>query len=183
MNKSIKILIGVIVSIIMIWGIIFLIDYSNVSNLKMPIFVIETDKNENATEYLGLGYKVKVQKTYFEKDGIETLSKIEMYIFNKFVTGSISNINSNLSNNDNDISHKRMLMVAGKLYYDSDRESNITERCGNMDGYITSNTALSETPKINNQANFEGDYGYQFIDENTIEVFINNKWYIFETKD
>lgn len=69
-----------------------------------------------------------------------------------------------------------MIMVQGKLYYDSDEVS--TEvRCGNMDGEITS-TADTE-PTKDNQSNFGMGYGYQYGADDTIQVNIDNSWHIF----
>lgn len=96
MKKSLKILIGVIVAIIILWGIIFFIDYSRCSNFKEPIFVVagETADDGGSGTYYGLGYKVKMEKTISAKYGAE-LIKVEMYIFDKFITGAISEINNN----------------------------------------------------------------------------------------
>ena len=41
MNKKLKIIVGIIISIIILWMIIFLIDYTRVSHFKEPIFVIK----------------------------------------------------------------------------------------------------------------------------------------------
>ena len=46
MNKSIKIVIGIIITIIIIWGIIFTIDYYRCSNMKEPIFTISKQEND-----------------------------------------------------------------------------------------------------------------------------------------
>lgn len=89
-------------------------------------------------------------------------------------------------NEDRKIGEKeldRIVMVNGKLYYDTGKESTIDLRCGTMDGKITSNVENTKIPTIDNQSNFNGEYGYQYAVENTIEVFINDKWYIFETKE
>ena len=48
MNKRLKIIIGIIVSIIILWLIIFLIDYTRVSHYKEPIFVMQ---GENYQKY------------------------------------------------------------------------------------------------------------------------------------
>lgn len=76
----------------------------------------------------------------------------------------------------------RIVMVNGKLYYDTGKESN-SSRCGVMDGKITSNIEETKIPTVDNQSNFEGEYGYQYGLENTIEVCINDKWCIFEAKE
>lgn len=73
--------------------------------------------------------------------------------------------------------------VSGKLYYDTGRESEINARCGNMDGKIISHVSELEIPRQDNESNFEGDYGYQYGEENTIEIYINGKWYVFEEKE
>ena len=46
-----------------------------------------------------------------------------------------------------------MVMVDGKLYYDTGKESTISGRCGVMDGEITSTVDGSEIPTKDNQSN------------------------------
>lgn len=90
MKKGIKIVMYVIIVIIVLWGIIFLIDYTRCSNFKEPIFVIAgvTADDGGSGTYHGLGYKVKVEKEISAKCGPE-LVKVEMYMFDKFITGAI----------------------------------------------------------------------------------------------
>ena len=73
-----------------------------------------------------------------------------------------------------------MVKVGGKLYYDTGRESTVTARCGVMDGKITSSVDGTEIPMEDDQSNFGSGYGYQYGEENTIEVYINEKWIVFE---
>lgn len=82
----------------------------------------------------------------------------------------------------NEALHDRipMVMVDGKLYYDTGRESTIEGRCGTMDGEINSTVDASQVPTENNQSNFGSDFGYQYITESTIEVYLNDKWMVFE---
>lgn len=75
-----------------------------------------------------------------------------------------------------------MLMVDGKLYYDTGEESDIKGRCGVMDGEITSTVDGSEIPTKDNQSNFGEGYGYQFVSQNSIDVYMNEKWIRFENK-
>ena len=50
-----------------------------------------------------------------------------------------------------------------------------------MDGEITSTVESSEQPTEDNQSNFGVGYGYQIgVEEGTIEVYINEKWWVFE---
>lgn len=91
---------------------------------------------------------------------------------------------SDISQVQNEIQEtERIVMINGKLYYDTGKESTIEARCGNMDGSIISNVNSNEIPNENNQSNFKGDYGYQYGKENTIEINIEDKWYVFETKE
>ena len=64
MNKKLKVLIIILLFIILLWGVIFLVDYYRCLNVKMPIFVIpgETADNGGSGTYYGLGYSVEVEK-------------------------------------------------------------------------------------------------------------------------
>lgn len=73
-----------------------------------------------------------------------------------------------------------MVMVDGKLYYDTGKESDIDGRCGMMDGEISSSVDGSETPTADNQSNFGTGFGYQYGTDDTIELLINGKWIVFE---
>lgn len=75
-----------------------------------------------------------------------------------------------------------MVMVNGSLYYDTGKESRLTERFGTMDGKITSAVDESETPAVNNQSNFGTGYGYQYGEDGTIEVLCDDKWIVFEQR-
>ena len=76
-----------------------------------------------------------------------------------------------------------MVMVDGKLYLDTGLSSNADARCGVMDGEITSTVDGSQRPTENNQSNFGTGYGYQFgATEGTIEIYMNEEWWIFATE-
>ncbi len=102
MNKKVKIIIGIIISIIVLWLIIFFVDYFRVSHFKEPIFVIHTNVLKDGGSYTGygLGYRVDVKKSTTVEYGI-SLEKVEMYIFNNFVTGAVTETNKAISNEDN----------------------------------------------------------------------------------
>lgn len=77
-----------------------------------------------------------------------------------------------------------MVMVNGELYLDTGKESTVVARCGMMDGEITSQVDGSKAPTIDNQSNFGTGYGYQYgTIEGTIEIFMNEKWWIFATEE
>ena len=76
-----------------------------------------------------------------------------------------------------------MVRVNGKLYYDTGRESTIRGRCGNMDGEITSTVDGTEIPTEDNQSNFGSGFGYQYGTDDTIEIYMNEKWFVFEYRE
>lgn len=80
-------------------------------------------------------------------------------------------------------SGERLVMIDGKLYYDTGIESSITSRCGIKDGRIESHIGSFETPTQNNESNFPGEYEYQFSSSTTVDLYINEKWMIFQEKN
>ena len=77
-----------------------------------------------------------------------------------------------------------MVMVDGVLYLDTGKVSTVMARCGMMDGEITSQVDGSQQPTIDNQSNFGTGYGYQYgAMEGTIEIYMNEKWWIFATEE
>ena len=72
--------------------------------------------------------------------------------------------------------------VAGKVYYDTGRESDIRARCGVMDGRITGEVDRWKRPEKNGESNFGTGYEYQFADDNFLDLFINGKWFRFEQR-
>ncbi|SHN84894.1 immunoglobulin-like domain-containing protein [Desulfitobacterium chlororespirans] len=73
-----------------------------------------------------------------------------------------------------------MVMIKGKLYLDTGKESDIKGRCGVMDGEVTSTVEPFEKPAQDNQSNFGSGYGYQFVDERSVDILMNGKWLRFE---
>lgn len=76
-----------------------------------------------------------------------------------------------------------MVMIKDEIYMDTGRESDIGARCGVMDGGITSTVKPHEIPIQNNQSNFGEGYGYQYVDKNSIDIYINQKWIRFEKEE
>ncbi len=89
-------------------------------------------------------------------------------------------LNTVIIENEEEIKNQ-MIMVNDKLYYNTNKESEVEARCGNMDGYIDSTVSKGETPTINNQSNFGINYGYQYINE-TVEVAMRGKFMVFKEK-
>ena len=101
MNKKLKVLLIIVLSLILLWVVIFAIDYFRCSNLKMPIFVIpgETADDGGSGTYYGLGYSVEVEKNVSAEYGIQ-IESVEMYIFDKFVGGAIACFDNELTNTE-----------------------------------------------------------------------------------
>lgn len=76
-----------------------------------------------------------------------------------------------------------MVRIDGRLYCDTGRESTVSGRCGNLDGEITSTVEGTEIPVEDNQSNFGSGFGYQYGTDDTIEIFMNEKWFIFEYRE
>ena len=75
-----------------------------------------------------------------------------------------------------------MIMVEGVLYYDTGKVSTTEREDGLFDGEITKMVDRNQEPTENNQSNFGTGYGYQFGTDGTIEVYINEKWIVFEVE-
>ena len=77
-----------------------------------------------------------------------------------------------------------MVMVDGRLYLDTGMESSVEARCGVMDGEITSSVDGTKKPTKDGESNFGTGYGYQYgPQEGTVEIFMNEKWWVFATED
>lgn len=75
-----------------------------------------------------------------------------------------------------------MVMINGEIYMDTGHKSTVEVRCGMMDGEITSTVDGTEQPTQDNESNFGTGYGYQYGSrEGTIEIYMNEKWWIFAT--
>lgn len=72
----------------------------------------------------------------------------------------------------------RMFNANGELYYDSGLISDLTPRCGTLDGSLKKGAAEGEIPQRSGEANFDID-GYQSATSITKEVNINGQWVIF----
>ena len=76
------------------------------------------------------------------------------------------------------------VMVDGVIYVDMDTASTTTDKEADFDGKITSKVDQSKQPTENDQSNFGTGYCYRFRNrEGTIELYMNNKWWIFATED
>ena len=76
-----------------------------------------------------------------------------------------------------------MVMVDGELYLDTGIENTDVRSCGLPDGEITSTVDSSEQPTKDDQSNFGTGYKYQYGTEGTVEICINDRWWIYATEE
>lgn len=76
----------------------------------------------------------------------------------------------------------RMINIDGDLYYDSGYNSEVTPRCGTMDGGLKKTAGENEVPHKSGEANFDAK-GYQIATGITKEVPIDGEWRIFKKYD
>lgn len=77
-----------------------------------------------------------------------------------------------------------MVMLDGVLYTNTGDESDrLKTDIMKFDGEISSHVVGTEFPTENGQSNFGSPYLYVYGEENTIEVFINDAFWIFEAED
>ena len=81
------------------------------------------------------------------------------------------------------VERKPMVVVNGTLYYSTGRESDITARCGVMDGEIDKSVDSTAVPTEEGQSNFGTGYGYQWVSETEIDVCMEGKWMRFVRSD
>lgn len=183
MKKELKILFIVLGIIVVLGAIFFVIDYDRAKKQEKPIFCINiaTYRDGGTKEYLGLGYKVIDFHTLEGFDDIKIGTWFINYNdFNEEMKVYETKFEEELRKNEE---YTKMIQVNGKLYINNGEESTVTGRCGNMDGQITTNVKQDEVPTQDNQSNFSGYPEYQYGAENTIEVKINDKWFVFRLKD
>lgn len=58
MNKGLKIVMGILITLLILWAIMFLVDYIRVSNFEEPIFVIHTNILKDGGSYIGYGLRI-----------------------------------------------------------------------------------------------------------------------------
>lgn len=75
-----------------------------------------------------------------------------------------------------------MVRIDGKLYYDTGEKASWMH-VGTMDGEITSTVDGTEIPTEDNQSNFGSGFGYQYGADDTIEIYMNEKWFVFEYRE
>ena len=193
MKKKILIILGVIIILLLvIYGMIFFVDYNHVTNGKLPIFAIKSD-TEN---YHGLGYTVKVK---YDED-TNYIEQMKMIAFGKIVAGMIQDLEENNSNSD------IMLIEEGKIQNENlldtflekaNEEQAVTLQIDIISNGNTNTVKLEYVPGENNQKkdnsilnsiatapdaqwtaeDYQKYYGYyKMTKNNTEEKYDNLRW-------
>ena len=78
-----------------------------------------------------------------------------------------------------------LVMLDGKLYYDSGKESSDRTQDVEADGIITSAVDGTEIPTEEAQSNFGTGFAYRYGEDrsDTIEVFIQDRWIVFAHRE
>ncbi len=152
------------------------------------IGIIDNDKNDKVYEYKGYTADAWIINMYGKNSDTVMLYR-EI---------SVSDIPDGLQseyewNHENTVAAQEeadtmqdripMVRVNGKLYYDTGRESTVNGRCGNMDGEITTSVDETDIPMEDYQSNFGSGFGYQYGADDTIEIYMNEKWFVFECRE
>lgn len=167
-----------IISIILIVWIAFIItDFSLAKINKAPIFSIPLirHKDGGSTEYYGLGYKV----IKYVDSTVEKGPEVRRVDFGTwlmvFSPMQLDQGYNEEKTKEHLLDRRPMVMINGELYFETNRESDINGRGGVMDGEISSAVDTTKIPTQNNQSNFGVGYEYQYVDENSIDIYMNGK--------
>lgn len=177
--------IHIVIAILIVWTVFFITDFSLAKANKSPVFTIPLIryKDGGSTEYYGLGYKV-IKYVNFTVDKDLKIKDVDFGTWLMRFSDTLS-----FPRNDGEIikdptefvwDRRPMVMLKGELYLDTGHESDIDGRCGVMDGEISSTVDGSEIPTQDNQSNFGDGYEYQYVDRNSVDIYMNGKWIRFE---
>ena len=90
-KKPLKIALSVIIVLATIYCVVLSIDINRVESFREPIFNIGHYEESGLIEYKGLGYRTVVKYGY-TNDNEQKINSIEMYMFDKYIAGSIEQI-------------------------------------------------------------------------------------------
>jgi len=175
----------IVIAILIVWIAFFITDFSLAKANKSPVFAIPVIryKDGGSTEFYGLGYKV----IKYINLTVERGPEVESVAFGTWLmrfsdTLSVPGNDGEVIKEPNEVvwDRRTMVMLKGELYLDTGHESDIDGRCGVMDGEISSTVDGSEIPTQDNQSNFGDGYEYQYVDRNSVDIYMNGKWIRFE---
>lgn len=126
--------------------------------MKEPIFTISKQENDlsiKSVTHQGLGYRVGVEKNVSNKYG-EQITKVEMYMFNKFITGAVTDTdNSNLENEVNNNEEIKQTSFRA-IVVSSNEKSIIVQPIEEQDKQILSDRVSIGLGENNDMLYFEG---------------------------
>lgn len=163
MKKKIILCIIIIIALVLLIPIPFTLKDGGTIEFRALLYTI--------TKYHMLN--LESETVYTDGFGIKILG---MEVFN-----SLERNEDNIENVQEDVPDA--VMIRGRVYYSTGEKSTITGRCGNMDGYIISTVEKGKTPTKDDESNFGTEYGYQRVDYNTIEVFMDNDFIVFKGEE
>ena len=145
-------------------------------------------KDGGTVEYNALLYKVTKYHQLVEDSDFGYIEGTQIKILGIEIYNSVKGKNNKAESNeqnktiDENKINERIVKINGKLYYENKEAEKFSPTCGTMDGYITSHVKSDEIPTEDNQSNFEGDYGYQYVYKNIMIVLTEEGWITFKSK-
>lgn len=132
--------------------------------------------------------KISISKEIFKENEVEIGDMVSIE-FNGIILesypaqlGQVFSVE--LLDNEHQEEYKQLIKFNNKLYFNTFEKSKHIPTCGVMDGIVTSTVERNEIPEENCQSNFGTGYQFQgFIIEETLQVLIDNIWYIFATEN
>ena len=128
-------------------------------------------KDGGTVEYNALLYKVTKYHQLVEDSDFGYIEGTQIKILGLEIYNSVKGKNNKAESNEQN-----------KIYYENKEAEKFSPTCGTMDGYITSHVKSDEIPTEDNQSNFEGDYGYQYVYKNIMIVLTEEGWITFKSK-
>lgn len=161
---------------------------SVITILIILLFPIRNQLKDGGTvEYKALVYKVSKVKKLILIEEMEQEGKIKEYdqgiiieILGFEIYNNVKGKNGKIEYNKESETDERIVRIGGTLYYEDKEAEKYSPTCGTKDGYITSHVKSNEIPTEDNQSNFEGDYGYQYVYTDTMVVLTEEGWVTFK---
>lgn len=97
-----------------------------------------------------------------------------VFVFNIYNEDELNEKNN--TQNHVDVLYPRAVMVNNEIYIDTYKVSDITKRCGMLDGEIKYQVEGNSMPTKNDESNFCINIGYQKVDENNIDLRFDDGW-------
>ena len=97
-----------------------------------------------------------------------------VFVFNIYNEDELNEKNN--TQNHVDVLYPRAVMVNNEIYIDTYKVSDITKRCGMLDGEIKYQVEGNSMPTKNDESNFCFNLGFQKVVENNIDFRFDDGW-------